>query len=163
MKDSYNNGYITILASHYPIISDSSESIIPEEHIGVLLVQNHGQDLLDLCQTYNVRLHIHGHVHPTGLPHRLMTNNGVPFDMTEVEIGLSARAYVILEIRDDGFHFTEYPVTIKKETTKEGDITIHHYEVLDDVSGRTLFVPLYNQASGTIRSDAWTPYPPGRE
>lgn len=163
VKDSYNNGFITILASHYAIISDSSESIIPEEHIGVMLVQNHGQDLLDLCQTYNVRLHIHGHVHPTGLPYRLMTNNGVPFDMTEVEIGLCARAYVILEIRDDGFHFTEYPVTKEKETTEEGGVTTRHYEVLDDAPGRTLFVPLYNQGSGTIRSDAWTPYPAGTE
>ena len=159
VKDSYNKGYTTILVSHYPIIYDSGESSASPEYMGNLAVLNHGQDLLNLCQTYDVRLHIHGHSHPTGLPHRIMTNNGVPFDMTTVEIGLCARAYVILEIRNDGFHFTEYPLTRQTESTEEGGVTYNNYEVLDDAAGRTLFVPFYNQASGTIRSDDWTPYP----
>ena len=159
VKDSHNKGFATILVSHYPIIYDSGESSVPAEYMGNLAVLNHGQDLLNLCQTYDVRLHIHGHSHPTGLPHRIMTNNGVPFDMTTVEIGLCARAYVILEIRNDGFHFTEYPLTRQTESTEEGGVTYTNYEVLDDAAGRTLFVPFYNQESGTIRSDDWTPYP----
>lgn len=161
VKDSYNNGFITILASHYPILGDVFEGAppAPANYLGHLLVNNHGQDLIDLCQTYNVRMHIHGHSHPTGFPHITMTNHGVPFDMTEVEIGLGARAYVILEIRNDGFHFTEYPVTRFISNTEEGGVTVQNYELLDDAAGRTLFVPLYNQASGTVRSDDWTPYP----
>lgn len=159
VKDSYNKGFVTVLASHYPIICDSGEGSLPREYLGRLLVGTHGQDLIDLCQTYDVRLHIHGHVHPTGLPYKIMTNKEVPFDMTTVEIGLGARAYVILEIRDDGFHFTEYPLTRQTKSTEEGGVTYTNYEVLDDMAGRTLFVPFYNQASGTVRSDDWTPYP----
>jgi len=160
VKDSYNKGFTTVLVSHYPIIGDSWEgSVAPENYIGHLLVNNHGQDLIDLCKTYNVRLHIHGHVHPTGLPYIIMEDNGVPFDMTEVEIGLGARAYVILEIKNDGFHFTEYPLTRGTGSIVEEGVNIFTYEVIDDEPGRTLFIPFYNQQAGTIRSGDWTPYP----
>lgn len=88
-----------------------------------------------------------------------MNDNGVNFDMTEVEIGLGARAYTVLEIRNDGFHFTEYPLTRDNGIIEEDGKRFSTYEIIDDNQGRTLFIPFYNQESGTVRSDDWTPYP----
>lgn len=124
VEDSYNKGYITILVNHYPLCHIAQG--VTDGHI-----RQHADDIIRLCQQYNVKLYLHGHTHRTSLHHCILRNDQVTADATQVMFGLCAWTYNTLEITSDGFTIIEYD-TITNEVT------------------HTLYIPMTNQATGTI-------------
>ena len=119
VKDSYNNGFITILACHYELAFDANDSYW-DEPIGT-----HREDIIQLCADYDVKLYLNGHEHIPNLIYKTITTDNKI--LTNIEFGRTALSYSVLEIKDgangEGFYFSEY-------------------ETLTDDLANTLFVPM---------------------
>lgn len=123
--DSYNEGFITILACHYEF------AYYPDIPEWACSIRKHRDDLIDLCQQYNVRLFLHGHEHTSGLLHKIVKNDEVTLDMTDVLFGWTHVSYSIMEVTDNGFNIVEY-------------------DTMTDNVLHTLFIPMVDQENGTI-------------
>ena len=119
VKDSYNNGYITILANHYELAFDANDSAW-DEPIGT-----HRDDIIQLCGDYDVKLYLNGHEHIPNLIYKTITTNNKI--LTNIEFGRTALSYSVMEIKNgengEGFYISEY-------------------ETLTDDLANTLFVPM---------------------
>lgn len=139
---SYNGGYITILACHYCLYKTPGHY----EQYWNGYIHDHRDDIIQLCSDYNVRLFINGHNHHGGLKHVIVVDaNNNPLDMTNVEFGMGGRVYSEFIIKNDGFYFIEHEVCTLDNIDNE-----RYYAISDDHVTHTLFVPMTNQASGTI-------------
>jgi predicted MPP superfamily phosphohydrolase len=124
VRDSYENGFITILADHYPVYGTNNPPS------GGIIVK-HREDLISLCKQYDVKLYLCGHWHLPGLAHHIFDEGGETFDTTEVILGWAHVTYTIMEVDDNGFTLTEY-------------------DTMTDEVLHSLYIPMVNQAEGTI-------------
>lgn len=143
VRKSYSDGYFTILACHYGLYK------IPVDYWKYWngYINDHRDDIIELCSNYNVRLFINGHNHHAGLKHAIVVDSDDnPLDMTNVEFGMGGSVYTEFYIKNDGFYFTEHEVS----TLDHIDSNVRYYVLSDDHITHTLFVPMTNQATGTI-------------
>lgn len=126
VRDSYEKGFTIILANHYALYYDPNDSWTWHQSL-----RNHRDDIIALCQQYNVKLYINGHIHRSGLLHAIVKNDTLTLDMTDVLFGWAFNTYSVMEITENGFNIIEY-------------------NTMTDEVLHTLFIPMTNQESGTI-------------
>lgn len=140
---SNSDGYITLLVCHYCLYKTPGHYW--QYWNGY--IYDHRDDIIELCSNYNVRLFMNGHNHHAGLRHAIVVDsNDNPLDLTNVEFGMGGSVYTEFFIKNDGFYFIEHEVS----TLNHIDEDVRYYELSDDHITHTLFVPMTNQATGTI-------------
>ena len=129
MRDSYEKGYITMLANHYELAND------PNDYKWNESIRRNREELIALCEQYGVRLYLNGHEHISNLIHKVVKKaNDSDADILDVEFGRTAITYSVLDIKNDGFYFSQY----KAET---------------NALVATLFVPLQGELSNIVYTE----------